>query len=102
MSKNEEANTDGFGEWVILELMGHRKLAGFLSEQEIAGNGFLRLDIHGAQDEPVVTQFYSPSAVYCITPVSDDLARKAAYNLKPQPIGQYELVEYNYSGANYD
>ncbi len=36
---------EGFAQWVILELMGHRKLAGYLTEQEIGGGAFLRLDI---------------------------------------------------------
>src|ERR1700738_48765 len=41
-----------FSEWVVLELMGHRKLAGLLTEQEIAGHGFLRLEVPGAPEEP--------------------------------------------------
>ena len=81
--------------WVILELMGHRKLAGFLSEQEMPATGSCGSTYMAHRMSLYVTQFYSPSAVYCITPVSDDLARnrEAAQNLKPQPIGQYELVE---------
>jgi hypothetical protein len=31
--------------WAIIELMGHRRLAGWLSEEEVAGAAFLRIDV---------------------------------------------------------
>lgn len=40
---------DRFEEWVVLELLGHRRLAGYLSEQQVAGAGFLRLDVPSDQ-----------------------------------------------------
>lgn len=78
---------ESFGEWVILELMGHRRLAGYLTEQEIAGKGFLRLQMDEA------TQFYSPAAVYCITPTSEELARKVAATSRPVPVTRFELAQ---------
>lgn len=77
-----------FAEWVILELMGHRRLAGFLTEQEIAGKGFLRLDIPG---QPGATQFYNPTAVYAITPTTEDIARAVAATSQPAPVQRWEL-----------
>lgn len=38
-------NREGFEGWAILELMGHRRLGGYLTEQEIAGAAFIRIDI---------------------------------------------------------
>lgn len=77
---------DMFEGWVILELMGHRRLAGYLCEQEVAGAKFLRLDI---PDQ--ATQLYSPSAVYCITPTSEETARQVATLSKPAPVQRWEL-----------
>jgi hypothetical protein len=79
-----------FNDWVIIELMGHRRLAGYLSEVEIGGEGFLRLDVPG-RDGPSATQFYRPAAVYCITPTTEDLARSVAAQSMPQPVSRYEL-----------
>lgn len=62
-----------FEGWAILELMGHRKLAGYLSEHEIAGKGFIRIDV---PTEPPATQLYSPAAVYAITPTTEEVARR--------------------------
>ena len=79
--------------WTILELMGHRRLAGYVNEVEIAGQGFLRLEIPAAEidgDElPAVTQFYSPSAVYALTPTTEELARQV--RSRPQPVHAFEI-----------
>lgn len=82
-----------FAQWVILELMGHRRLAGFLTEQEIAGKGFLRLDVPGEPTNtvPIATQFYNPTAVYAITPTTEDIARAVAATSQPAPVQRWEL-----------
>lgn len=100
--------------WAILELMGHRRLAGWLSEEEVAGAAFLRLDIPAVPDgvktcdecgaarafgcicEPALgpleaTQFYAPGALYCLTPTTEEIARGMAASLRPQPVHRWEL-----------
>lgn len=77
-----------FAEWVILEVMGHRRLAGFLSEMEIAGRGFLRLEVPG---QPGATQLYNPTSVYCITPTTEAIARALAVSNQPAPVQRWEL-----------
>lgn len=42
---------DNFGTWAILELMGHVKLAGFVTEEELFGGKIGRIDIPGADDQ---------------------------------------------------
>lgn len=85
-----------FEEWAILELMGHRRLAGKISEYTIGGASFIRIDVPGA-----ATQFYTPAAIYCITPIAEDMARRFAENNKPAPIQQYELPPVVGHGVNY-
>ena len=85
-----------FSEWAICELMGHRKLAGRVSEATLAGGAFFRIDVPGVPTEgepdPVIaTQFYSPAAVYCITPVSEEHARMMAKRFRPEPVSRYEI-----------
>ena len=81
-----------FSEWCVLELMGHRRLAGKVTEEQIAGAGVLRLDVPGADGQPDVTQFYSPSSLYCITPVTEEIARAMAQRYRPEPVHRYELA----------
>lgn len=83
-----------FASWAILELMGHKRLAGYVTEQSLAGSGFIRIDIPELRlpDEIVdaATQFYSPGAVYCITPTTESTAR--ALVARPRPVYEYELT----------
>ena len=84
--------TPKFSEWAVLELMGHRRLAGRVTEEQIAGAGVLRLDVPGEGGQPAVTQYYSPSALYCITPTTEEIARKIAKANRPAPVHRYELT----------
>lgn len=94
--------TEAFEGWAILELMGHRRLAGWVSEQTLAGTAFIRLDIPadgddaGAtydpdQDSYVATQLYSPAALYCLTPTTKDMALAVARHNRPTPVQRWEL-----------
>ena len=89
--KNETETEGVFEGWVILELLGHRKLGGYVKEEVIAGTAFLRLDVISDQGKPVVTQFYSSSAVYCITPVDKELAILFGTKNQPVPVTRWEL-----------
>ncbi|MCI0687962.1 MAG: hypothetical protein L0Y54_12090 [Sporichthyaceae bacterium] len=81
-----------FAGWVILEVMGHRRLAGYVTEQQVAGASFLRLDVPGPDGPVIATQLYRPDSVYCITPTTEDLARRAAAVLAaPAPVHRWEL-----------
>jgi hypothetical protein len=89
---DQTTDTAAFDQWCVLELMGHRRLAGRLREQEIAGEGFLRLDVFpGSAAEPSATQFYRPGAVYCITPTTEQMARQVALGTDPGPVKRWEL-----------
>ncbi len=80
-----------FNEWAILELMGHRRLAGLVKKQTIGSASFVRIDVFTDGEKAIATQFYNPSAVYCMTPVSEQLAREVAKNDRPAPVSYWEL-----------
>lgn len=86
------AEKEPFEGWAIVELMGHRRLAGYVREVEIAGAGMLRLDVPGEKEgETVATRFYSPSALYCLTPTTEETARAVARGANPAPVQRWEL-----------
>lgn len=85
------AESTTFDGWCILELLGHRRLGGHVTEQEIAGASFLRIDIPGDGDQIKATQFYPPSAVYCLTPTTEAMARAAAAARWEPPVQRWEL-----------
>lgn len=63
-------------QWCLLELLGHRQRAGWLSEEEIAGAKFLRIDIPQEGDPPTRPEWYSVQAVYAIHPSDEETVRK--------------------------
>jgi hypothetical protein len=82
---------ESFEGWAILELFGHRKLGGRLSQVEIAGQGFIRIDVPDVEADQA-TQFYAPSAVYGITPCTEATARAIAAYQRPQPVTVWEVA----------
>jgi hypothetical protein len=61
--------------WAIVELLGHRRVLGHLTEATIAGASFLRVE---TLDDPPIVQFYAPGSVYCITPTTEEIVRRHA------------------------
>lgn len=66
-----------FEGWFIVELMGHRRLAGHVREISVGGGAFIRIDVpHEEASKPdLVTQIYNASAIYCLTPTTEEIAR---------------------------
>jgi hypothetical protein len=64
----------------ILELMGRRRLGGYISEARVAGAAFIRIDVPHPNDSTLfrATHFYSPAAIHSITPTSGEIAGEIA------------------------
>ncbi len=81
-----------FEEWTILELMGHRRLAGLVREETIGAASFIRIDVPDGKGGFDVTQYYNPAAVYCMTPTTQEMAEQVAARDQPQPVSRWELL----------
>lgn len=79
--------------WAIVELFGHNTVAGYISEQTIAGNAMLRIDVPEVGERPAYTKYYGATAVYGITPCDENAARIAANNLRTRPIELWIVPE---------
>ena len=77
-----------FAGYFIVEQLGHKRLAAYVQEVTIAGQGFLRLDVPGEGETIEATQFIPPSTIYCLTPVTEELARKMAKRTEMRPPAQ--------------
>jgi hypothetical protein len=87
-----ENHTPKFTEqWAIVELMGHRKLGAQISEEIIAGVPMLRVDIPETSQQKAFTQYYSASAIYCLTPTTEQIGRELAECRSERPVQTYEL-----------
>jgi len=82
------------GMWIFLELLGHKKLAGFVSEEEKWGQVLLRIDIPTSVKDgklQFTTQWYGTHALYCATPILESDAIHLAKQLRPAPFSKYDL-----------
>lgn len=76
--------------WAIVELMGHVKVAGLVSEEERFGCKMGRVEIP-TESGGFVTQWFSGGSVYRMTPVSEEVARAVALRNQPTPVHRWEL-----------
>lgn len=86
-----ETMNESVNEWGILELLGHRRLGGRVTEVEKFGSKMARIDIPdttegAAPDAVVATQFYASGAIYGFTPCTEAVARAEARWSQPRPV----------------
>ena len=81
-----------FESWAIVELFGHQKVAGQVSEQQIAGQAMLRVDVPEMEGQAGWTRFYGGNAVYSVTPADEATTRAAAAMLQARPITVYGVA----------
>lgn len=81
--------TEETKEWGIVELMGHKVVAGLISKSEMLGKPLLRVDVPETSAFPAFTQFYGESAIYCVTFASEEVAKLTAESVKLNPVSVY-------------
>jgi hypothetical protein len=86
------AKVQVFETWASIELFGHQRIAGLVTEQTVAGAGFIRVDVPETKFSPAHTKLFSPSAIYSITPTGEKEARAIAEYLHQKPIEPYMLA----------
>ncbi len=84
----EELKSD-FREWAIVELMGHVRVAGLVTEVERFGSKLGRIDIPNGNG--FTTQFFNGSSLYRLTPTTEEIARAIATSSRPEPVHLWEL-----------
>jgi hypothetical protein len=77
------------GQWAILELMGRKVVAGYLTKDDWQGHAMLRIDVPQTTAFSAFTQVYGPQAVYCITYVSEQVAKLTAEHNRVNPVSVY-------------
>lgn len=93
-----------FETWAIVEVMGHRQFAGYVSEQAIGGASFVRVDVPevfaerqngtraGLSQEvlPAFTKLLGAGSIYAISPCTEETARAFASRLQTRSFSVYE------------
>lgn len=90
MSEQPKGTRPPFEHWAVVELMGHVRLAGHVTEQELFGAKLGRIEIP-QKDGSFVSQLFGGASVYRITPVTEAVARQVALNTTYMPVSVWDF-----------
>lgn len=77
----------------IVELFGHQKMAGVVTEQTIGGASFIRIDVPETEAQPSFSRMMNPSAIYAINPVTEEVMLEMAHRFQKKPIESWDIRE---------
>ena len=77
-------------QWAVLELLGHVRVAGKVTEEEHFGGVLGRIDIPDVNGG-FTTQYFGGSSIYRLMPTTEEIARAVALTSQPEPIHPWEL-----------
>lgn len=68
-------------DWALVELFGHQRIVGYLSQQTFGTGVLFRVDVPDLKKDgkivrPGFTRYFGIGAIYSITPVTEDVVRK--------------------------
>lgn len=78
-----------FDAWCVLDLFGHQRTAGHVTEASIGGCAFIRIDV--PEGDGYRTEYYGNGAIYSMRPVSEEIAREIVKTHSAPPVSQYEV-----------
>lgn len=76
---------------MVVELFGHQKIAGYVSEHNVAGAPFIRVDVPETDTAPAFSRMFHPNAVYCFNPCDDETMIAMVDRLEVRPIEPFEI-----------
>lgn len=85
-----------FDEWAVVEIMGHRRFAGKVTEQAMGGASFIRIDVPEitlptGDVLPAFTKLFGAASIYCISPCTEETARLFAASIRAEGFSRYEV-----------
>jgi hypothetical protein len=92
-TRQTDPRTDGG--WAILEIMGHKKMAGFCRTVEAFGATLLEITTPAVETEQgprtSSTHLFGPSAIFCLTWTTEETARLVTTRFHYDPVERWEL-----------
>jgi len=77
--------------WAIVDLFGHAKTAGKVSEHALGGETFVRVDSPTDDLDRFHTTLYGKGAIYAIRFVDEAIARAYAQRCANEPVSAYDV-----------
>jgi len=79
--------------WAIVELFGHKVIAGEVTSVSVAGTEMLRVDVPAVDGAAPFSKFYGGAAIYAITPTDEATGRMAVEKFRSRPVDKWTLAD---------
>jgi hypothetical protein len=100
-----QTEKQAFEQWAVIEIFGHQRIAGKVTEQTIGGCAFVRVDVPALPEKTIdhygsprkvppvsgFTKLYGNGAIYSMTFVDEAIAKQTASDLRVMPVDSYTL-----------
>lgn len=84
-------STTAYEGWAIVDLFGHAKLAGKVSEVQQYGTTMIRIDVPEVDGIAGFTTFKGGGAIYSLTPTTEEIAKGVIRRQRPQPVNTFDV-----------
>ncbi len=75
----------------VVELFGHTRMAGTVTEQVVGDASFIRIDVPETKVQPKFTRLLNPKAIYAINPVTKKVMLEMAQQMEVTPIESWDI-----------
>ncbi len=81
--------------FAIIELFGKTQMAGTISDHNLGGASFVRVDVPETKTQGAFTRFLNPAAIYAINPCTEEVMKHMAENYQQKPIDSWDIKKMN-------
>lgn len=82
-----------FEEWAVIELFGHQRICGRVSEQQVGGCAFVRVDVPAHEGKPAFTKLLGNGSIYAITISDEPTVRALSAHYRPEPMDKWTIKD---------
>lgn len=101
--EHENGEGEKLKSWALVELFGHQRIVGFLSEQSFGTGVLFRVDVPDLTKEGKIvrsgfTRYFGISSIYSITPIDEEAVRELlpVVDGSPSAVRPYTLPRREY------
>lgn len=76
---------------MVVELFGHNKIAGMVSEFNFGGTNFIRVDVPETAVSGPFTRMFHANACYCLNPCTEEVMLSMAAKYTQLPVTPFDI-----------